>query len=120
LDFEAMRHALKRIEGTHDFTSFCSVHSVAKSHVRTVYETRLEWLPASDGVHEGTGCIRLYITGNGFLYNMVRIIVGTVIEIGEGKRNANEIETILQGRDRSLAGPTAMAHGLMLWSVEYT
>jgi tRNA pseudouridine38-40 synthase len=63
--------------------------------------------------------IRIYVTGNGFLYNMVRIIVGTVIQVGEGKRKATDIPCILKAMDRMQAGPKAVAHGLMLWNVKY-
>jgi len=67
------------------------------------------------------GCGRLFFffTGNGFLYNMVRIMAGTVLAVGEGKLDADDIPRILAGKDRALAGPTAKAHGLTLWSVEY-
>jgi len=65
------------------------------------------------------GLIHLELTGNGFLYNMVRIIVGTLLEVGEGKRPPDEIAEILAAKDRSLAGPTAPAHGLVLWRVDY-
>ena len=63
--------------------------------------------------------IRLIITGNGFLYNMVRIIVGTLIQIGEGKRPPSDMLRVLEAKDRSLAGPTAEAIGLTLWKVDY-
>jgi len=65
------------------------------------------------------GRIHLELTGNGFLYNMVRIIAGTLLEVGEGKRSPEQIAGILAAKDRSLAGPTAPAHGLVLWRVDY-
>jgi tRNA pseudouridine38-40 synthase len=61
----------------------------------------------------------MYVTGNGFLYNMVRVIMGTLLWVGEGKLVPSDIKRILEGRNRSLAGPTAMPHGLMLMDVEY-
>jgi tRNA pseudouridine38-40 synthase len=65
------------------------------------------------------GVIHISITGNGFLYNMVRIIVGTLLQIGQGKRSGDDMQKILLSRDRQKAGPTAMAHGLTLWEVSY-
>jgi len=119
LNREAMRQALAVLEGEHDFTSFCSIHSSVESHVRTIFETRLETL-VDDGMEDGqAGVIHLCITGNGFLYNMVRIIVGTLIEVGEGKRSPAEMQHILDAQDRLAAGPTAEPHGLMLWDVVY-
>jgi len=111
LDIEAMRKGLSYLVGTHDFTSFTSIRSTKPHHVRTVY--------AADFVREGP-IVHMYITGNGFLYNMVRVIMGTLLWVGQGKLAPEEIETILEGRKRSLAGPTAMSHGLMLMNVEYS
>lgn len=118
LDVEAMRHALQALIGEHDFTSFCSVHSTKPSHVRTIYEARIEQErdPRSP---ELPGLLHLYVTGNGFLQHMVRIIVGTLLQVGQGKRSAAEFPVILKAKDRSKAGPTSMAHGLMLWEVDY-
>ncbi|WP_270168015.1 tRNA pseudouridine(38-40) synthase TruA [Paenibacillus sp. SYP-B4298] len=110
LDVEAMRAALVCLEGEHDFTTFTSIHSTKQSHVRTIYEAKL--------VQEGD-VLHTYFTGNGFLYNMVRIIMGTLMRVGEGKIQAEEMPHILAACDRSKAGPKAMAHGLTLWSVEY-
>lgn len=119
LDLDAMGKALSILRGTHDFTSFCSTRSDKPSHVRTLYDTRLDYVP--DGMPELTGgCIHIYLTGNGFLYNMVRIVVGTLLQIGEGKKTVQQMAEILEGKNRALAGPTAMSHGLTLWDVEYT
>jgi len=130
LDVEAMKAALAHLIGEHDFTSFCSVKSTKPSHVRTLYEARIE----VDGIladstqvsynvmneQDYTGqVIRIYVTANGFLYNMVRIIAGTLIKVGEGKFSSHDIPVILAAKDRKLAGPTAEPHGLMLWKVEY-
>lgn len=119
LDLDAMSEALRYLQGTHDFTSFCSVRSDKPSHVRTIYEARLEFHPDPGDENMG-GTIYIYLVGNGFLYNMVRIMVGTILQVGQGKRAREQIKTILEAKDRSLAGPTAMAHGLTLWDVEYT
>lgn len=112
LDAEAMRNGLQWIVGEHDFTSFCSIHSTQLSHVRTIYDAKLVY-------QEEDALMKLYFTGNGFLQHMVRILVGTLIEIGEGKRKSSEMRDILLAKDRSKAGPTAMPHGLMLWEVFY-
>lgn len=110
LHVDNMREGLKHLIGEHDFTSFTSTRSTKPHHIRKVYEAVL--------VQEGP-FVHLYITGNGFLYNMVRIIMGTLLWVGEGKLAPYDIKRILEGCDRSLAGPTAMAHGLMLMDVEY-
>jgi len=117
LDVEAMRHALRALVGEHDFTSFCSVKSTQPSHVRTIYDAWIETDPPQ--LAGSQGLIHIYVTGSGFLQHMVRIIVGTLIEIGECKRDASEMADILAAKDRLRAGPTAMAHGLMLWEVFY-
>jgi len=111
LDVRAMREAWEYFRGTHDFTSFTSIHSTKKSHIRTIYDV---W------VEEGAeGVLHFYVTGSGFLYNMVRIMIGTTIFVGEGKRRSADIPDILAAKDRSKAGPRAMAHGLTLWQVDY-
>lgn len=110
LDEDAMRDALKFFIGEHDFTAFSSAGAPRKSNVRTIYEARLE----RDG-----NDLHLYLTGSGFLYNMVRIIAGTLIEIGEGKKAPGHIPAILETKDRNMAGPKAPAQGLALWRVEY-
>ncbi|MFD0716705.1 tRNA pseudouridine(38-40) synthase TruA [Paenibacillus sp. GCM10027626] len=110
LDVQAMREGLQELVGEHDFTSFASPQSTQPSHVRTIYNIALL---------ESPNKLELYVTGSGFLYNMVRIIAGTAVWIGEGKLSPGDIPAILAARDRTLAGPTAMAHGLTLWQVEY-
>ncbi|REE68819.1 tRNA pseudouridine38-40 synthase [Paenibacillus taihuensis] len=105
-----MRAALAKLVGQHDFTSFASQRSTKRTHTRTVISARLD---------ESEGKLDLFITGDGFLYNMVRIIVGTLLRVGEGKWNVDDVVRILAAKDRTKAGPTAMAHGLMLWEVEY-
>lgn len=117
LDVEAMRHALRALIGEHDFTSFCSASSTQLSHIRTIYEGRID-SSADDGRAAG-GLLHLYVTGSGFLQHMVRIIAGTLMEVGEGKREPGDMPGILAAKDRKMAGPTAMPHGLMLWEVFY-
>lgn len=119
LAVEPMREALAAFAGEHDFTSFCSVRTPVESHVRTIFSTRLIEEPYADPEDGAAGVIHLEVTGNGFLYNMVRIIAGTVMEIGAGKRSPSDIPRILAGRNRELAGPTAVPHGLILWNVDY-
>lgn len=111
LHSDKMRQALSYIVGTHDFTSFTSTRSVKPHHVRTIYEAKL----VEDGPF-----IHIELTGNGFTYNMVRIIVGTLLKIGHGKRNPEDMVAILAGCERSLAGPTALPIGLLLKDVCYT
>lgn len=116
---DLMRQALAVLEGEHDFTSFCTVRSSVDSHVRTIFETGLVAESCSFDEDGQAGVIHIFITGSGFLYNMVRIIVGTLLEIGEGKRSVSDMESILLAKDRAAAGPTAEPHGLMLWDVKY-
>ncbi|MBM6997859.1 tRNA pseudouridine(38-40) synthase TruA [Paenibacillus sp. DXFW5] len=120
LNIEAMQQSLPFLLGTHDYTSFASRHSTKASHVRTIYDARMI-VDSSANVAgtTGQGILHLYVTGNGFLQHMVRIIVGTLLEIGEGKRTPVSMKTILEAKDRKAAGPTAESKGLMLWSVEY-
>lgn len=117
LNTDAMREGLLHVVGTHDFTSFCSERSTKLSNVRTIFEARLECDPP-DAMLESYA-IHIYLTGSGFLYNMVRIIAGTLIQVGEGKRTSEAIRTILEAKNRAMAGPTAVPHGLTLWEVSY-
>lgn len=110
LDIDKMREASKFIMGTHDFTSFCSAGAQVKEKVRTIY---------SLDVTKNEDLITLRITGNGFLYNMVRIITGTLIKVGEGKIQPQDMPQIIEGMDRQLAGPTAPPQGLTLVSIKY-
>ncbi|MBP5224992.1 MAG: tRNA pseudouridine(38-40) synthase TruA [Lachnospiraceae bacterium] len=109
LDVEKMREAASVLVGTHDFTSFCSIHTSVKDFVRTVYGIDI-W--KEDDV------ITLRIAGSGFLYNMVRIIVGTLVEIGAGFRPVEDMRRILDAKDRAEAGNTAPANGLTLKKIE--
>jgi len=119
LNVEAMREALPCLLGEHDFTSFCTVRTDKEIKVRTLYEVRMETETDEVLAPGKVERIRLIISGNGFLYNMVRIIVGTLIQIGEGKRPPSDMQRVLEARDRSQAGPTSEAMGLTLWKVDY-
>ena len=110
LDLEAMRRAAARLSGEHDFTAFCSMKHMKKSAVRRL--ERIEIRREGDEV-------RLFFTGNGFLYNMVRILTGTLLEVGAGQRSEESVLTALSSLDREQAGFTAPAQGLTLWDVRY-
>ena len=110
LDIARMQEAARYLEGEHDFQSFCAAGAQVKTTVRTIYDLTVE--------KEGD-LIVIRITGNGFLYNMVRIIAGTLIEVGNGKYPPEHIKEILQHCDRSCAGPTAPARGLTLVEYEF-
>lgn len=110
LDVETMQDAADRLVGTHDFKSFCNVHTHVKDTVRTIYTCEVRKCGSE---------IIIHIEGNGFLYNMVRIIAGTLIEIGNGLGQAADIEGILAAKDRKCAGRTAPAKGLKLVSIQY-
>ena len=107
---DRMREAAEKLEGTHDFKSFCTNKKMKKSTVRTIYEIKIEEYP---------GEITITFTGNGFLYNMVRILTGTLIEVGRGERDPKEMEAILLAKDRTRAGFTAPARGLTLLNIKY-
>ncbi len=111
LNIEAMKKAAMYLVGEHDFKSFCSAGAQVKSTVRTVYALDVE-KDKEDVVH-------ITITGNGFLYNMVRIIVGTLTRIGLGYGEPEDVKSILEACDRSKAGPTAPARGLTLVEIKY-
>ncbi len=108
LNVEWMREAAAYLEGKHDFKSFCSEDSQAESTVRTIYGIDLV---------EAGNMLTIRISGNGFLYNMVRIIAGTLVECGKGRLPAEKMPDILEACDRQAAGPTMPARGLTL--VEY-
>src|SRR3954452_10142120 len=110
LNLEAMKQASLFFIGTHDFTSFCSARTEVLDRVRTI-ET-IDFLLEGD-------FLTLRFVGNGFLYNMVRILTGTLLEVGTGKRRPEEIVDILDQKDRRFAGKPAPAQGLCLWKVFY-
>lgn len=110
LDVQAMREGSQHLIGTHDFSSFRASGCSAKSPVRTVKRV---------DVTKTDHLIRLEVEGDGFLYNMVRIITGTLIYVGLGKFTAGQVKDILEAKDRTLGGPTAPAQGLYLVKVFY-
>ncbi len=111
LNIEKMKEAVKYFEGEHDFKAFRSSGTSSKSSVRTIYKAEVIEVPRE----------RIYIelTGNGFLYNMVRIIAGTLVDVGIGKIEPSDIEKIIESRERSNAGKTLQPQGLYLLKVEY-
>ena len=111
LDVNRMQEAAAYLEGEHDFKSFCQTGAQVESTVRTIYSVEVE--------EQGENDLVIRVCGNGFLYNMVRIIAGTLLDIGQGKRDPMDIFTILEAKDRSAAGPTAPAHGLTLVKYEF-
>lgn len=110
LDTEKMREAAKYLIGEHDFASFCSANSQAQTTVRTIYDCT---------VSKAGDIITIRVTGNGFLYNMVRIIAGTLVKIGGSDMPADAMKRIIAATDRAAAGPTAPAHGLTMIGLEY-
>lgn len=110
LDLDRMQRAAADFVGTHDFKSFCNIHTQVQDTVRTIYVCQV-----SRTGHE----IKIHIEGNGFLYNMVRIIAGTLIEIGSGLREADCVPAILQQKNRVAAGKTAPARGLTLIQLQF-
>lgn len=128
VDIGKIREACKIIEGTHDFKCFEASGSVIKNTVRTVYsiDVSVQDLPCSEkreermqggAIFDCELCIS--VTGNGFLYNMVRIIAGTLLYVGIGKLTPDDVRSILEGGDRKRAGKTLSAKGLHLVSVVY-
>ena len=110
LDIERMRAGAKHLIGEHDFASFCSAGSQVKTTVRTIYQIEIE---------KKEKIITIRIQGNGFLYNMVRIIAGTLIDMGKGYREPEEMQQITEAKERRAAGPTAPANGLKLVEISY-
>ena len=110
LDERKMNEAAQYLVGEHDFASFASSGYSSKTTVRTIYSANVR--------REGDRVV-FRITGNGFLYNMVRILAGTLLEIGGGKYPPGRMREILEARDRSAAGPTAIARGLVLVEIRY-
>ena len=110
LDIPAMEAAAAHLVGTHDFMSFCANKRMKKSTVRTITELRIEQIGPE---------VRFTVSGNGFLYNMVRILVGTLLEVGTGTRDAASIPSLLDAKDRSLAGYLVPPQGLRLEAVYY-
>ena len=110
LDVSRMKKAASYLIGEHDFKSFCATAEVVESTVRTLYEA---------SVIRETDEIVIRVCGNGFLYNMVRIIAGTLMEVGRGNLEPERMKEILEAKDRAAAGPTAPACGLTLVNYEF-
>lgn len=119
LDVAAMKECAAVIEGEHDFKGFEASGSVVKNTVRTVYRIDIAASGNYANVKLADGEISISVTGNGFLYNMVRIIAGTLVYAGMGKLNADDVRRVLASGDRTLAGKTLPPEGLTLKSVEY-
>lgn len=110
LKVKKMQEAAEKLVGRHDFKSFCSVNTQVEDTVREIFALNVT---AEDGL------IRIRVTGSGFLYNMVRIIAGTLIQVGLGAMKPEDMEQILKAEDRNAAGPTAPACGLTMIGIEY-
>ena len=110
LDVQKMKEAAEYIVGEHDFASFCSSGSQVKTTTRTVYNL---------DITKDDDIIKIKISGNGFLYNMVRIIVGTLLKVGLGIYPPEHVKEIIEAKDRYTAGPKAPAKGLTLVGIEY-
>ena len=110
LDVDKMKKAIKYFEGEHDFKGFKASGTSSKSSVREIYKTKIE---------KEEDKIIIELTGNGFLYNMVRIIVGTLVDVGLGKIDPDDIPEIINSKDRTKAGKTLPPYGLYLVKVEY-
>lgn len=110
LDVERMQAAAEYLIGEHDFKSFCAANAQSQTSVRTIYDCT---------VTKTDDIITIRVMGNGFLYNMVRIIAGTLIKVGAGETAPADMGKILKACDRSAAGPTAPAHGLTMIGLKY-
>lgn len=110
LNIQKMKEACFYFMGTHDFKAFCASGSTSKTTVRTIYELSVKKID---------NLIYITVTGNGFLYNMVRIIVGTLISVGLGKIEPRQISDIINSKDRSKAGKTVLPNGLTLMKIFY-
>ena len=110
LDIERMREAAEYLKGEHDFKSFCSAHTAVKDTVRTIYDLEIE---------KEEDLITIRVRGNGFLYNMVRIIAGTLAGVGRGYFESGEVKKMLDDKDRTKAGVTAPPQGLTLVEIAY-
>ncbi|MBE7080200.1 MAG: tRNA pseudouridine(38-40) synthase TruA [Clostridiales bacterium] len=109
-----LRKAAKLFEGEHDFKAFCASGSSVKTTVRTVYEVKVE-----ERENFGYREIKIFVTGNGFLYNMVRTMTGELLDLASGKHTVESLQTAYKTGERSLLGKTMPAKGLLLLNVEY-
>ena len=113
-DLVTLQQTAKLFEGEHDFKAFCASGSSVKTTVRTVYEVRVE-----ESESFGSRDIRIYVTGNGFLYNMVRTMTGELLELASGRRTRESLDEAYKTGNRNLLGKTMPAKGLCLHKVEY-
>ena len=111
LDIQKMKQAITYFEGEHDFKAFKASGTSSKSSVRTIYKAEI--------IEKENGRIWVELTGNGFLYNMVRIICGTLVEVGIGNIEPEEVKEIIKEKDRTKAGKTLLPQGLYLVEVKY-
>ena len=111
LDIQKMKQAIKYFEGEHDFKAFKASGTSSKSSVRTIYKAEI--------IEKENGRIWVELTGSGFLYNMVRIICGTLVEVGIGNIEPEEVKEIIKEKDRTKAGKTLLPQGLYLVEVKY-
>lgn len=111
LDMEEMKKAASCYIGEYDFSAFMAQGGTAKTFVRTIYDAKVE--------KTEEGLIKFSVKGNGFLYNMVRIMAGTLVWVGKGAIKAKDIPSIIESKDRKRAGTTAPAHGLTLYKLDY-
>lgn len=111
---EKLQEVAKFFEGEHDFKAFCASGSSVKTTVRTVYEVRIE-----ESCSYGGRDLKIYVTGNGFLYNMVRTMTGELLALASGKKTVESLRTAFETGDRSLLAKTMPAKGLTLMSVDY-
>jgi tRNA pseudouridine38-40 synthase len=110
LDIEKMSSAANHLLGTHDFNAFRSIHCQSKKSVRSI---------DSISIKKQQKLISMRIKGKSFLHNQIRIIVGSIVMVGEGKWDINKIKSVLESKDRKTAGPTAPPHGLYLEKIIY-
>lgn len=110
LDIERMNEGARAFVGTHDFAAFCAAGAQVTTTVRTIFDCHAE----RDG-----DAVKIYVTGDGFLYNMVRILAGTLLAVGLGRLAPEAIEGIIAGKDRRKAGKTAEPQGLTLMKIYY-
>ena len=110
LEVERMNEGAKAFLGTHDFAAFCAAGAQVSTTVRTIFDCRVE---------KQGNCVRILVTGDGFLYNMVRILAGTLLAVGMGKTDPERVAEIIAGKDRQAAGQTAEPQGLTLLEIFY-
>ena len=118
LDLEKMQEAANYLIGEHDFKSFASVHTQAETTIRTIYSIELIAKDKKEG-KDYQGEIIIRVKGNGFLYNMVRIIAGTLVGVGKGRFEPQYVKEMLEALDRTKAGETAPPQGLTLGEIQY-